>query len=276
MINNISYKIVLCCDCVENKVRIEKVTSNDAEILAELSKKAFHTDAGVFGFDQPGGPTGYDSPEFHNWVMKTLTYYKILYEQEIVGGIIIGSGKIDHHILERIFVDPRHHNKGIATTAMLLIFDKYPEVVWTLGTPEWNTRTRHFYERLKFYQVGWEEGDVELGWRGIWYQRTAGEIKSSVQRIVDLADGMAPVVVEGQIEKMNPSKKVKSKKDGKELNVANAVLRDKSGDITLVLWNTQISQVKIGVKIRIEFGSVKSFRDNLQLSIGYGKIIKLL
>ena len=86
---------------------------------------------------------------------------------------------------------------------------------------------------------------------------------------------MTQVVVEGQIKNLNPSRKVKSKKDGKELTVANAILRDKSGEITLVLWNTQISQVKVGEKVRIEFGRVSSYHDNLQLNIGYGRIIKL-
>jgi GNAT superfamily N-acetyltransferase len=269
MLNNMS-------DFMEKNVRIEEATSGDAEILAELSKKAFHTDAEVFGFEQPGGPPGYDSPEFQNWAMRTLTYYKILYDEEIVGAIILDSGKVDHHILERIFVDPRYHNKGIATNAMNLIFNEYADVIWTLGTPEWNARTRHFYEKLDFNQVGWDDGDVELSWRGIWYQRTTDKTKSSVQNLIDLNDGMTPVVVEGQIVKIDPSRKVKSKKNGKELTVANAILRDKSGEITLVLWNAQISQVKSGEKIRIEFGSVNSFRGNLQLNIGYGKIIKLL
>ncbi|MHA2036013.1 MAG: GNAT family N-acetyltransferase [Promethearchaeota archaeon] len=261
---------------MEKIVRIEEATSNDAEFLAELSKKAFHTDAEVFGFEQPGGPPGYDSPEFQNWIMKTLTYYKILYGEEIVGGIIVDSGKVDHHILERIFVNPRYHNYGIATKGMNLIFNEYADKVWTLGTPEWNTRTRHFYEKLEFNQIGWDDGDVELGWRGVWYQRKTDKNKSSVQKIIDLADGMTPVVVEGEIIKLDQSRKVKSKKDGKELTVADATLRDKSGEITLVLWNTQISQVKSGEKIRIEFGRVNSYRNNLQLSTGYGRIIKLL
>lgn len=58
--------------------------------------------------------------------------------------------------------------------------------------------------------------------------------------------------------------------------MANAILRDKSGEITLVLWNTQIPQVETGDRIRIEFGYVNCFRNNLQLNIGYGRIIKLL
>ncbi|MHA2186513.1 MAG: GNAT family N-acetyltransferase [Promethearchaeota archaeon] len=261
---------------MEKNIIIEKAISEDAEILAELSRKAFHTDAEVFGFEEPGGPPGYDSSEFQNWAMRTLTYYKILYDNEIVGGIIIDTGKVDHHILERIFVDPRHHNKGIATKGMVLILNKFPDVIWTLGTPEWNTRTQHFYKKLGFKQIGWDEGEPELGWRGIWYQRTTDKTTSSVQDILDLKEGATQIVVEGQITKINPSRKVKSKKDRKELTVANAILRDKSGEITLVLWNTQISQVKVGEKVRIEFGNVNSFRDNLQLNTGYGRIIKLL
>ncbi|MHA1916116.1 MAG: GNAT family N-acetyltransferase [Promethearchaeota archaeon] len=261
---------------MEKNIRIEEATSKDAEILAELSKKAFHTDSEVFGFEEPGGPPGYDSPEFQNWAMRTLTYYKILYDDDIVGGIIIDTGKVDHHILERIFVDPRHHNRGIATIGVILIFNEFPGVVWTLGTPEWNKRTTHFYEKLGFKQIGWDEGEPELGWRGIWYQRTTDKTSSSVQNILDLIDGMTAVVVEGEITQLYPSRNVKSKKDGKELTVAHAILCDKSGEITLVLWNTQISQVKVGEKVRIEFGRVNSFHDNLQLNIGYGKIIKLL
>ena len=261
---------------MEKTVGIEETTSDDAEILAELSKNAFHTDSEVFGFEQPGGPPGYDSPEFQNWAMRTLTYYKILYDEEIVGGIILDSGKVNHHILERFFVDPQYHNKGIATKAMHLIFVEYPDVVWTLGTPDWNARTRHFYEKLGFYQVGWDDGEPELGWRGIWYQRITDKTKSSVQSIIELQEGMTEVVVEGEIVIINPSKKVKSKKDGKQLTVANAILRDTTGEITLVLWNTQISQVKVGEKIRIEFGRVNSYRDNLQLNTGYGRLIKLL
>jgi ssDNA-binding replication factor A large subunit len=115
-----------------------------------------------------------------------------------------------------------------------------------------------------------------LGWRGIWYQRTTNKTPSPVQMIAGVYDGMTGVVVEGEIIEVNPSRKVKSKKDGKDLKVANALLKDESGIITLVLWNAQISQINLGEKIRIEFGRINSFRNNLQLNIGYGRIINLL
>ncbi len=261
---------------MENKVRIEEAMLSEAEILSKLSKEAYHTDIDVGAPGEPGGPPGYDSPDFQIWAMNYLTYYKILYNDEIVGGIILNSKNVNHHILEGIFVDPRYHNIGIATKAMNLVFNKYPKVVWTLGTPKWNVRTRHFYEKLGFNQIGWEDEGYGLDSRGIWYQRTTNKITSSVQNIIDLRDGMNKVVVEGKIVKMNPSRKFKSKKDEKELTVANAILCDISGEINLVLWNTQISRVKIDDKIRIEFGYVNSYNGNLQLNIGYGRLIKLL
>jgi len=140
---------------MEKDVRIEKTTSHEAEILAELSKKAFHTDTDIGGPGGPGGPPGYDSPKFQIWGMRNLTYYKILYGEQIVGGIMLNSKKANHHILERIFVDPRYHNKAIATQAMNLIFHEYPDVVWTLGTPEWNGRTRHFILEYLMSILNW-------------------------------------------------------------------------------------------------------------------------
>jgi GNAT superfamily N-acetyltransferase len=261
---------------MEANIKIEKAVPKDAVILAELSKKAFHTDSKVGGPDGLGGPPGYDSPEFQKWVMTIITYYKIIYKGEIVGGIFLNSRNATHHILERIFVNPRYHNKGIATKAMELIFNKYPDVVWTLGTPEWNLRTRHFYEKLGFKQIGWDDGDGDVDWRGIWYQRTTENTTCSIQNIFDLKDGMNGVFVEGEIINIAPPRKVKSKKNDKVFTVANAILYDKSGEITLVLQNIKISQVKVGDKIRIEFGYVHSFRGQLQLNIGYGRLITLI
>jgi len=178
--------------------------------------------------------------------------------------------------LERIFVGPRYHTKGIATKAMELIFLKYPDVVWTLGTPEWNVRTRYFYEKLGFKQIGWDDGDGEVDWRGIWYQKTPEKTISFIQNIIDLENEMNGVVVGGEVVKIDPPRKIKSKKDGEENFVANGTLRDKSGEITIVLWNLKISQINVGDRIRIEYGDVNSFRNKLQLNIGYGRLIKLL
>lgn len=63
---------------------------------------------------------------------------------------------------------------------------------------------------------------------------------------------------------------------GKKTRVANATIKDDSGEITLSLWGDDISRIAIGDKIKIENGWVSEFRGNPQLSAGkYGKITKV-
>ena len=81
----------------------------------------------------------------------------------------------------------------------------------------------------------------EIGWRGIWFQKKSDGMGSSVQEIADLKEGMANVIVEGTIKNIESPRNVKSKENGRELTVANAILSDNSGEITLVLWNCQSS-----------------------------------
>ena len=55
--------------------------------------------------------------------------------------------------------------------------------------------------------------------------------------------------------------------------VANAVLKDESGEVKLTLWNDQIDQVTTGSKVTIENGWVKEYRGELQVSTGkFGKL----
>ena len=259
-------------------ILLQRVEEEDADILAAISKRAFHSDIDVGApSSEPGGPLGYDSPSFQKRFMRTLVCYKILLDESIVGGLYISSKGNQHRILERVFVDPPLHNRGIATQAIELLWGMYSSVkLWTLGTPEWNVRTRHFYEKLGFSQVGWEGGNTD--WRGVWYQKVMDTIKPyETMRIGDLQNGVKDVTVEGKvIGKSNP-RNVKSRSTGKPLTVANAELVDSSGSVSLVLWNQQIPLVNTDDMVRVEFGQVTSYRGEKQLNVGWmGKLIILL
>lgn len=63
---------------------------------------------------------------------------------------------------------------------------------------------------------------------------------------------------------------------GRKARVANATIKDETGEITLSLWGEDIDRIAIGDKIRIENGWVSEFRGSPQISAGkYGKIIKI-
>jgi ribosomal protein S18 acetylase RimI-like enzyme len=256
-------------------ITLKPAEKRDASKLALLSKKAFDSDAEV-GAPGPGGPPGYDSSSFQKRVMDYMDYYVILLGDTSIGGIFVGYKNKFHKILERIFVDPDYHNQGVATQAMAKLWEKYPDVqLWTLGTPEWNVRTRYFYEKLGFKQVGWEVGP--FNWRGIWYQKEMDPSSPYImQKIVDLKDGMKNITVEGKIRSISSVREVISRSTGEPLKVTSAELADPSSEIDLVLWNEQISQIKIGDLVRVEFGYIKNYQGRPQLNVGWsGKLILL-
>ncbi len=140
-------------------IRFARATPRDARTLAEVSRRAFHSDVAC-GAPGPGGPPGYDSAEWPKKMMRLGQYFKILLDGRIVGGIIVFPQGPRHYELGRIFVDPAVQNQGIGAQAFEFLWQEYPLAKrWTLGTPAWNKRTRHFYAKMGFVAVGMDEPD---------------------------------------------------------------------------------------------------------------------
>lgn len=261
-------------------VSIEPARKVNADILANISRDAFHTDAELgnlrtlSGKPKPGGPPGYDSPEFQKFVMNILNYYEIRVEGKIVGGLFFSSKNPDHHVVERIFVSPSFHRKGIATRAMELTFEKHQGAkFWTLGTPSWNLRTQPFYEKLGFQQIGWEEAE-DPEWRGVWYQKT---IKPYVlPEISNLEKVEGLITVEGIITRVGSPRKTMQDNPAESEIVADAVLQDDTGEINIIIKGFQIPYMNPGIRVRVEYASIKSYSGKLTLDWKYGRIINLL
>ncbi|MEM0159683.1 MAG: OB-fold nucleic acid binding domain-containing protein [Candidatus Micrarchaeaceae archaeon] len=90
--------------------------------------------------------------------------------------------------------------------------------------------------------------------------------------INELKVGAKGVTLEATVvEKEEPREVVT--KYGKRLNVANLILKDETGSISLSLWGDDIDLVGVGDKIKIINGYVGEFRGTPQLSVGkYGKM----
>ena len=158
-----------------------------------------------------------------------------------------------------------------------MIWEKYPSAdLWVLGTPEWNTRTNPFYQNIGFTQIG-KTHDYS-NWDGIYYEKKLTDrFPKAMSRIEEIQDGHQRVIVEGLVEKIQGPRTVQSRKTGENLQVADVTLTDDTDSIRLVLWNKQIPKVKANTRIRVEEGFVKTYRDELQMSVGqWGTIITLL
>ncbi len=75
----------------------------------------------------------------------------------------------------------------------------------------------------------------------------------------------AEVVEIGEVREFN--------KFGRAGKVANAKIKDSSGEITLTLWNDQVDQVKAGDKIKLTNGWASEYKEEVQVSTGkFGKL----
>lgn len=144
-----------------SEIILELARPSDAEALADISRRAFHSDIVCGAPSTEGGPPGYDSPKWQGDMMQRAAYFKVEFDGELAGGAIVfdlGKGQC---YVARIFLDPALHGKGLGLALMQHLFRKYPKArKWTLETPPWNTRTRAFYLKLGFREIRETDEDV--------------------------------------------------------------------------------------------------------------------
>jgi replication factor A1 len=93
-------------------------------------------------------------------------------------------------------------------------------------------------------------------------------------KISELIIGQGNVTVEGILKEIGETRTFN--KFGKNLSVANAMLKDDSGAIKLSLWNDDIRRFKDGDKIKVTNGYVNEFQGEKQLTSGkFGSLEKV-
>lgn len=145
-------------------ITFEKATLLDAEKLTEIQTRCFDDNSRRFLGKERGGPPGYDSIDWQRQAIQKASYYKILADGQIIGGMILYAvNKCEgHYEIGRIYLDPGFQNQGIGKQAMAFAEGLYPDAKkWTLDTPSWATRNHHFYEGLGYVKVREEAAHSE-------------------------------------------------------------------------------------------------------------------
>lgn len=135
-------------------ISLRRARLSEAARLADISKRAFDGDV-AYGAKGPGGPPGYDSAAWQTQMMRMGDYHAIVCDGSLVGGaIVFRKGPRDYE-LGRIFIDPEWQNQGIGAQVFEELWRLYPLAKrWTLDTPAWNQRTRGFYAKVGFSEIG--------------------------------------------------------------------------------------------------------------------------
>jgi|SRR5690554_1858300 len=143
-------------------LRFERARMVDARELTRISWLSFEHDIN-YGAPGVGGPPGYKSVRWQNMMIQRAKYYKILLNDKIIGGFIVFPKDSGAYELGRIFIDPACQNQGVGTKALQYMEELFSEAKkWRLGTPQWNRRNHHFYEKIGYTKVGEDRDEAWL------------------------------------------------------------------------------------------------------------------
>lgn len=162
-------------------VTIEKATITDAAKLTAIKKRTFDKEVENWLPNQEDiidnniKPPGYSSIDMTKYMIRELEYYKVLKDDEIIGGIIITvSGKYFGRI-DRIFIDPNYQGKGIGSRVIQLVEKKFPHIrIWNLETSSKQVNNHRFYEKMGYKTT--YESEEEYG-----YEKQVGTSESFVE-----------------------------------------------------------------------------------------------
>ncbi len=86
--------------------------------------------------------------------------------------------------------------------------------------------------------------------------------------IEELKPKMSNLIVTFKIVDIGETREVTSRRTFETHRVADAIVGDKTGIVSVPLWNESISEMKVGKTYRLEDGYTSLFRGKLQLKIG--------
>lgn len=155
---------------------LARASVTDAPALCEAMTKSFDDDARRFFGLASGGPPRYNELQYQVELAESRAYnephdyFKLLWNEQIIGGLVVFPGDGISCHLGCIYLVPEHQNAGLGSRCLAFLDREYPHArSWTLETPSVCTRNHHFYEKHGFVKIGESEpDDGDVTWK---YQR---------------------------------------------------------------------------------------------------------
>lgn len=113
-------------------LQFKEIQEEDIPSLTDVMNRAFDHDAQIHLGEEQGGPEGYDDGDFfRKWLFSydESHGYKILLDDQVVGGFIVWILESRENQLGTIFVDPDLQNQEIGTQAWRFIEASYPDTL---------------------------------------------------------------------------------------------------------------------------------------------------
>jgi replication factor A1 len=98
------------------------------------------------------------------------------------------------------------------------------------------------------------------------YSETSNE--NQIIKVKDLKPKMNNLEIIFKVIEIGEPREVSSRRTGEIHQIADAIVGDETGIVSVPLWNSSIDEMKIGTTYKLENGYTGLFRGNLQLKIG--------
>lgn len=146
---------------MDKELILEHVLVEDCEKIRDIMVEIYE-DEKVKWFKNGGRPyiPGYNSIEmqkYHTWDNK---YYKIIYNNNVVGVCLISYTGKEYARIDRLYILPQYQGSGIGSAVLKLIEEMFPEVnEWSLDTIQQSSRNHYFYEKNGYKLVGEDDDE---------------------------------------------------------------------------------------------------------------------
>lgn len=125
---------------------------------------------------------------------------------------------------------------------------------------------KHMTE-IDLEKIPWKESDVVS---------TINKLKPIDMKIKDVNSEVKWVNLKAKVVKKPIARTVYSRFGNNPLGLSTSTISDDTGSIKMPLWNNQINMVSIGDTIQIENGRIRTFRGELQVSVGKAGKLKVI
>ena len=133
-------------------LEVIRASLDDSETIAQCARNAYSDEIRKFANKNVDSehPTA-DAVRFH---IKHHVYYKIMLDNNIIGGVFIVEADAQTVSIEEFCIDPLHQNKGygkFVLTELERIHNQTKK--WLLTTPVYSVRNQHLYEKHGYERV---------------------------------------------------------------------------------------------------------------------------
>ncbi len=125
---------------------------------------------------------------------------------------------------------------------------------------------KHMTE-IDLEKIPWKESDVVS---------KINKLKPIDVKIKDVNSEVKWVNLKAKVVKKPIARTVYSRFGNNPLGLSTSTISDDTGSIKMPLWNNQINMVSIGDTIQIENGRIRTFRGELQVSVGKAGKLKVI